>query len=245
MVAMRVVIAACTGLAALGAALPAVAQDAESQVYAAAKTCDGLRSYLRAYPNGRFKASAEARITKDCVASSVTSESAKSVSVPKTVENRTPIDRCAQARNDWKEIKDSDQSSVLQAFISATPAACNVQRAQAEARISFLAEQKAAREGAAQASYRNRGGDFVGTWKVVSGGSNCTTWDQFAIQDNKLVVFSGNAHPLTLQNISFSVVGTNPPQLLDNDGWRWIIENRRLIQYRPDGSRSPCESLRQ
>jgi hypothetical protein len=138
MVAMRVVIVACAGLSLLSAS-PAVAQDAESQVYAAAKSCDGLRSYLRAYPSGRFKAKASERIAKECGSTAATPVSAEK---PKPKTGSTPAssqgDACVQARADWTQISNSQDLAVLQAFVGDLPKACNTQRAQAQARINTL-----------------------------------------------------------------------------------------------------------
>jgi hypothetical protein len=137
----------------LAFALPnaATAQDAESGVYAAAKDCSGLRSYLRSYPNGRFRADAQARIAKDCEA-------------PKPVMRAAapppaPVDPCIRARADWPQISGSNDLSVLRTFLSATSYECQVQRAQAASRISEIEtvqRDAAARQAAAQQAEANR-----------------------------------------------------------------------------------------
>jgi hypothetical protein len=127
---------------ALGAALAlvglsanlsvATAQDAEARVYAAAKSCAGVQSYLKQYPQGRFRSAAEARIATDCKA-------AESTSPPRQTPKRTgSADACVQARADWAEIRNSEDIAVLRVFKEAAPASCATQRAQAQARMDEL-----------------------------------------------------------------------------------------------------------
>ncbi len=126
-------------------------QDAESGIYAAARDCSGLRSYLRSYPSGRFRADAQARIAKDCEAPKTVTRAA--VSPPPA-----PVDTCIRARADWPQISGSNDLSVLRTFLNATPYECQVQRAQAASRIGEIEtvqRDAAARQLAAQQAEQN------------------------------------------------------------------------------------------
>lgn len=127
----------------LAGAFPGVAagQDAESSIYAAAKDCSGLRAYLRTYPNGRFRADADARIAKDCATP------APKPTPVQTVAPSPPPDPCIRSRADWPHISASSDLNVLRAYLNQTPYDCGVQRAQATTRIADV--ENAQRQAAA------------------------------------------------------------------------------------------------
>lgn len=127
---------------ALAPAPMAFSQDMESTVYSAATSCPALRSYLGAYPQGRYRTDAEARIAKDCAA--------PKPAPSKTVTPSPPPDPCIRARADWPQIAGSSDLNVLRAYLNQTPYDCGVQRAQASARIADV--ETAQRNAAAQAA---------------------------------------------------------------------------------------------
>lgn len=142
-------------------ALPnaATGQDTESAVYAAAQDCSGLRAYLRSYANGRYRADAQARMAKECEAPKQTNNPAPSSIRNLTTPPVAPVDPCIRARADWPQISGSSDLSILRAFLNVTPYDCQVQRAQATARISEVEtaqREVAARQAAAQQAEANR-----------------------------------------------------------------------------------------
>lgn len=106
------------------------AQDSDALTWARANTCELIRAYIARYPNGRYLATARAQLTaRNCPAPQATA----------------PADPCVQARADWTAIATSSDLNVLRAFRNTAPAACAVQRAQADARISELQRAASAR----------------------------------------------------------------------------------------------------
>ncbi len=97
------------------------AQDSDSLTWARANSCERIRDYIARYPSGRYLAQARAQLTaRNCPAPQASA----------------PADPCVQARADWAAIATSSDLGVLRAFRNAAPAACAVQRAQADARIA-------------------------------------------------------------------------------------------------------------
>lgn len=138
MVAMRALTVACVLL--LMPAAPAGAQDADSRAFAAARDCTGLTNYLSAFPEGRYRAAAESR-RGECVAPKpVSKEKPKPPAAPPpaSVIASAPVDPCIQTRADWGTTRDNKDVGVLRAFLAHAPAACVVQRAQAQAVIDRL-----------------------------------------------------------------------------------------------------------
>lgn len=152
----------------------ATGQDAESSIYSAAKDCSGLRSYLRTYPNGRFRADAQARIAKDC-------------ETPKPVARLAsppppPADQCVRARADWPQISGSKDLSVLRTFLNATPYECAVQRAQASSRINEI--ETSQREAAASlAAAQKAEADRVAAENARAQDVLNRSWSAVAISD--------------------------------------------------------------
>ena len=172
--AMRAIAAILAFGLVLAAPTVATGQDTESAVYAAAKDCSGLRSYLRSYPNGRFRADAQARIAKDCEAPKPVTRAA--------APPPAPVDPCIRARADWPQISASNDLSVLRAFLSATSYECQVQRAQATSRINELETAQrdaAARQTAAQQAEAQRVATAAAQAQVVLNRS----WSAIAVSD--------------------------------------------------------------
>ena len=135
--------------------IEAAGQDAESAIYASVKDCSGLHGYLRSFPDGLFRADADARIAKDCAAPQ---QAAKPATV-QTLAATPPPDPCIRARADWPQIAASSDLNVLRAYLSQTPFDCGVQRTQAATRIADVEtaqRQAAATLAAEQQAEANR-----------------------------------------------------------------------------------------
>lgn len=176
MIALRTLGVACLCFLALAPAQTASAQDAESALYGRATSCDALRSYLRAYPDGRFRANAEARVAKDCnVIPAPKQQTAK-------VEEKKPeiaaVDYCAQARADWPAIQASEDTRVLSAFIKATPAVCAVQLSQAQSRLQTVEESARARS-IADAEKVKQSADQQNLWVLAQKSDSTTVYEEY------------------------------------------------------------------
>lgn len=232
-------------------AAPAYAQDAESQVFNAAKTCDGLKAYLRAYPDGRFHDAAQSRIEHDC-------KPAPAPSLKAATEKPSSTDPCVQARADWKEMADSKDIPVLQAFINQTPASCGVQRAQAQVRMDALkaaAAEVTRKADAARADQARKDQQrktvlniLLGTWKEVTAPSaNCMMWDRYVMESGRVVEYEGQDAPTNAAKNTFEVTSDDPPTIFYAAGGytNFIDGSGRLRIRKADGTLSPCEYEKQ
>lgn len=122
---MRALLAALA-LVLTVAAPAARAQDSDSLTWARANSCERIRDYIGRFPNGRYLAQARAQLT------------ARNCPAPQT---SAPADPCVQARADWREVHGSTNLTLLRRYRDGLPAACDLQRAQADARIADLQAQ--------------------------------------------------------------------------------------------------------
>lgn len=206
------------------------AQDAESVVYGAAKSCAGLRAYLRSYPEGRFRDDASARIASEC-------EAPKPARAQPMVQPAKPADPCIQARADWNEIRTSSTTSVLRAFIEATPSACAVQRAQAEARIAEVEDARrtaAATQANAAANQKraqwNGVPEFDGRWVKASGsGCGAFPWSFQPAGKGLTLNYAGGTS-------DYEVVSTTPPKIRKENGFAVTVDGDGLRAEKADGS---------
>jgi hypothetical protein len=224
MVAMRTVIAACAGIALLAVAPPSVAQDAESRIFAAAKTCTGLNAYLRAYPKGRFRTDAQARITKECGATPVPASTTKPASTP-------AADQCVKARADWAKLSASNDISELQSFLSGAPKSCTTQRTQAQARLDTLQAAETERKRVVW----NGVPEFDGVWVLDTSVTNADCgnfpWTHKPQgQYIRRIYGNGDHRDLRVESIS-------PPALhvRENNKGRAVIEGQRMRIEDKDG----------
>ena len=220
---MRAWLIALAVLALSGSA--AFAQSAESTAWVRAQqSCDGLRAYIRDYPQGRFIARARTELPTRCPPPPRT-ETKKAV--PTT---QTP-DRCLQARADWAGIQNSTDITVLRAFRDSAPAACAVQRAQAQSRIETLeAEARRLAEARLQAEAKRRLWNgvpqFEGTWVVASGTGCIGSPFSFRPNGSKIQVLSSDGSV----NYENQVENTNPPTLVGPSGHRLVIQSDGTIR---------------
>ncbi len=236
MVAMRTLIAIAAVFAATSAVAPrATAQDAESSVYAAAKTCAGLRSYLKAYPTGRYRTNAEQRIASDCTPDKPADKPADKPPSPAPTpvgqaSPRPPADPCLQARADWNQLAQSLDTAVLRTYLSTLPQACTTQRALAEARIASL-------QSAVEAQKRTQWNgvpEFDGVWVLDPGtGNGCGNLPWRHAPNNafiRRIYADGSTRDM-------KVLSTSPPTLgvRENNKGRAVIEGERMRVDNADG----------
>lgn len=140
----------------------------EALAFAEARTCYELRAYLRDYPDGRFKAQATADIARECAPAPTTTAAPKPKPAAPAAPPPPPVDPCVQARADWASISSTNDAAVLNSFMSATPGACETQRALAMARLDTL---KAQSDEAKRAQWLGVP-QFDGEWVLDTGAPN-------------------------------------------------------------------------
>lgn len=235
MVAMRALIAVGASLVALACSPASVAQDAESQVYAAAKTCTGLNAYLRAYPAGRFKTDAEARIAKDCPTTASQPTPPKPATTPKPTSPKPPFvpaaDPCTKARTEWTQISMTQDTAALRSYISGLPSACSTQKTQAQARLDSL--QAAANDAKRKLWFGVP--EFDGVWVLDASSPNagCGNFPwRYSPNGQYIRRIYGNGDTRDMR-----VESTSPPALhvRENNKGRAVIEGQRMRIEDKDG----------
>ncbi|MEP7210735.1 MAG: hypothetical protein ABI740_07850 [Alphaproteobacteria bacterium] len=225
-------------------ASPALAQDAESQVFLAAKSCVGLTAYLRAYPSGRFRAAADKRIAAECAAAPAARPVAPPVAPPaKPATPPGPSDPCRQARADWAQISATTDAGLLHTFLAGAPAVCTVQRAQAQTSLNGL--QSAASD--EKRKLWNGVPDFDGVWVLEPGtntnnGKGCGNLPWRYAPNGALIrrLYPNN----TFRDMK--VLNTNPPALgvVQSNKGGAVIEGQRMRIIDADG-KTACYLKRQ
>ena len=230
MVAMRALIAVGASLVALACSPTSSAQDAESIVFGAAKSCAGLNSYLRTYPEGRFRGDAEARIAKECSTTAAATQptAPKPATTPKPTPPKPPtpaaIDQCVKARNDWTQISMTQDMKALRTYISGLPSACSTQKTQAQARLDSL--QAAANEVKRQQWYGVP--DFDGVWVLDTSSPNAGCgnfpWRHSPNgQYIRRIYGNGDTRDMRVESTSPQAI-----HVLENNKGRAVIEGQRM-----------------
>jgi hypothetical protein len=197
----------------------ATAPDEEARIFAAATTCDGLNAYVSSYPEGKFKADADARISKECAPAATTTTA--SATKPKAeTPSAPPPDPCARAKTEWAKISATDDMSVLSSFISGAAKSCATQRNQAQARLDTLQAAENDRKRTAW----NGVPEFDGSWVLDTSVPNVSCgnfpWRHQPNGARIRRIYGNNDYR------DMKVLGASPPTIgvLENNKGRAIVE---------------------